>query len=147
MKTRAVVLLLCLGVFLAYPQASSAQWVQTSGPEGCHVTALAAGGGNLYSVVEGHGFFMSSDNGARWRVVKTGFPPEQEFACLAWSNGTLFAGSKQGLVLFSRDDGAVATGGADGLVRLFDAGSGKPIGEFSGHTGDVYDVAFAPDGA
>jgi len=106
MRRRAAALLLCFGVLLAYPRVSATQWVQTAGPEGCHIISIAAAGSKVFAIVEGYGIFISSDNGARWTAVKTGFPPEQEFACLAWSNGTLFAGSKQGLVLFSRDDGA-----------------------------------------
>lgn len=105
MRTRAAALLLCLGVFFAYPHVSAAQWVQTSGPEGCHVISIAAAGSRVFAVVEGYGIFMSSDNGARWRAVKTGLPPDQDFTCLTWSSGTLLAGSDHGLVLFSRDDG------------------------------------------
>jgi ligand-binding sensor domain-containing protein len=106
MGTRVAVLLLCLGVFLAYPQASSAQWVQTSGPEGCHVTALAAGGGNLYSVVEGHGIFLSTDNGAKWVAVSAGWPPNQEVTCIKASGGKLFVGTDRGFAFFSTDRGA-----------------------------------------
>lgn len=48
--------------------------------------------------------------------------------------------------------GAIATGGADAAVKLWDwraAGlnaGGKPLGSYAGHTGAVARMAFAPDG-
>ncbi len=39
-----------------------------------------------------------------------------------------------------------ATGGHDRVARVWDAGSGKLVREFSGHEGYVFSVAFHPDG-
>ena len=40
----------------------------------------------------------------------------------------------------------LATAGGDNTVRLWDPGTGQPIGEPLGHTGMVTDVEFSPDG-
>src|SRR5262249_58630053 len=46
-----------------------------------------------------------------------------------------------------RSGAPLPTGTADGTVRLWDAATGRQVGEpFTGHTGPVYSVAFSPDG-
>lgn len=45
------------------------------------------------------------------------------------------------------DGASVATGGADGVIRLWASADGTPDGELSGHTGQVNGLAFSPDGA
>ena len=50
-------------------------------------------------------------------------------------------------VAFSPDGKRIVTGSADNTVRLWEADSGKPIGEpMKGHTDRVQSVAFSPDG-
>jgi WD40 repeat protein len=47
----------------------------------------------------------------------------------------------------SADGTIVATGGFDGVIRLWDAASGKLLRALVGHSSSVYDVAFSPDGS
>jgi WD40 repeat protein len=50
-------------------------------------------------------------------------------------------------VSFSPDGTRIITGSYDGTLRLWDAGTGEPIGEpLRGHTGSVWSVSFSPDG-
>ena len=52
-----------------------------------------------------------------------------------------------GSVTFSPDGTALASGGIDGTVRVWDARTGEQRAQFTGHTGTVESVAFSPDGA
>lgn len=47
---------------------------------------------------------------------------------------------------FSRDGQQLATGGAGGIVRVYDAASGKIVHELQGHSKPVRSVAFHPNG-
>ncbi len=49
-------------------------------------------------------------------------------------------------VAFSPDGRAVATGGSDGTVRLWDAATRRQTAQLTGHTGPVRTVAYSPDG-
>lgn len=43
--------------------------------------------------------------------------------------------------------GLLATGGVDGLVRLWDSATGEQLAALRGHEDCASDVAFSPDGA
>jgi WD40 repeat protein len=81
--------------------------------------------------------------------------------------GRLFLSSSRGLVAFDldwkeerrappssppsslavrRDDGLLATGHRDSRIRLWDARTLECLRVLEGHTGDVYGLAFSPDG-
>jgi WD40 repeat protein len=49
-------------------------------------------------------------------------------------------------VAFSPDGDTIATGGADGKIILWDAGTGEERGRLDGDPYGVYSVAFGPDG-
>src|SRR5207253_8228659 len=49
-------------------------------------------------------------------------------------------------VALSGDGGLVASGGADGMVRLWEAGSGRLLSVLQGHTSLVMSVALSEDG-
>jgi WD40 repeat protein len=64
------------------------------------------------------------------------------------SNAAPFAGHAGPVlcVAFSPDGTVVATGGKDGVVRLWDVAAGQQAGQLTGHTDWVYAVAYSRDG-
>lgn len=56
-------------------------------------------------------------------------------------------GARPQRVAFSSDGTRVASGWSDGVARIHDAATGRPVAELAGHGGTVNVVCFAPDGA
>jgi WD40 repeat protein len=70
-------------------------------------------------------------------------------ACFHVESSPAIAGHQRAVrnVVFSPDGKALASGGEDGAIRLWDPALGKSLGEpFSGHHGIINSVAFSPDG-
>jgi len=51
-----------------------------------------------------------------------------------------------GCLAFAPDGKTLATGSFDGMIRLWDAGTGQKVRELEGHTAAVYALAFSSDG-
>ena len=47
---------------------------------------------------------------------------------------------------FSPDGRRLATGGEENTVKIWDVQTGRELHTLRGHNGDVYAVAFSPDG-
>jgi hypothetical protein len=105
MRSRLAIILIGMGILLFFPQWATAQWVQTGGPEGGNITALAVSGTNLFAGTTGGGVFLSKDNGKNWKAVNSGLPATTLGNCLLASGTNLFAGTGDGVFL-SGNNGA-----------------------------------------
>jgi RNA polymerase sigma factor (sigma-70 family) len=81
-------------------------------------------------------------------VPETGGAPVEGGAPAApWAEVSRLQGHKGVVaVAFSPDAKLVATGGTDGLVKMWDAASGKEVRAFRGDGEPIFSIAFAPDG-
>jgi WD40 repeat protein len=48
---------------------------------------------------------------------------------------------------FAPDGKTIASGGQEGIVRIWDAASGKLLAELAGHDGTVHSLAYSRDGS
>jgi WD40 repeat protein len=87
-----------------------------------------------------HSLGQSTPEDVRGQTI----PPEK----VAYHLGKL-SGHAQAVwsVAFSPNGATIASGSTDGLVKIWDAATGKQLQELSGHTDAVLSVAFSPDGA
>lgn len=101
---------LVLAVLFAAASAP-AQWVQTSGPEGGSVPAIASDGTTIFAGTFGAGIFRSTDGGSTWEQKISGMG-YQSVTAIAWSGSFLLATGTVG-VYRSSDNGenwSLATG-------------------------------------
>jgi hypothetical protein len=113
MRTQAIGLALIL--MLLCP-AAPAQWVQTSGPPGGNVSALASSGSSLFAAID-QGVFRSTNNGKSWMPVNEGLAQFPGIKCLLVSGTNVFAGTGNGLFR-STSNGASWTAANSGLLDL-----------------------------
>jgi photosystem II stability/assembly factor-like uncharacterized protein len=82
----------------------TAQWVQTNGPYGAAIRALAVSGSGLYAGTEGAGVFYTANSGLSWTQIDSGLVGNWADAILI--NGTnLFVGTYGGGVYLSTNNG------------------------------------------
>ena len=74
MITLLNVCVFAIALVMLLPLRSPAQWVQTNGPYGGHVLALAVSGTDLFAGTIGNGVCLSTNNGTGWTAVSTGLP-------------------------------------------------------------------------
>jgi WD40 repeat protein len=79
-------------------------------------------------------------------------PGRENPVCLWDTNGPALKWRAEGhaqpvvCVAFAADGRLLASGGADGAVRVWGVEDGRPVATFPGHTGRVLGLAFTADG-
>ncbi len=110
MKTHAICLTMAIILLCPY---TSAQWVQTSGPYGASVTAMAVSGNGIFvgtgGFTNGGGVYRSTNNGANWIEVTNGLTNK-------WVNTVAVHSSEAG-------DTALFAGTMGGVFRSTDNGT------------------------
>src|SRR5579875_1079574 len=98
--------------------------------------ALAAG-----RLVEARASFRR----ARWDLP--GLPPHlPPHVARIFGDGRLRFNGPVTALAYSTDGRRLATASSDGVVRVWDTGTGREVSQFAGHTGSVSALAFHPDG-
>ncbi|HEV2764376.1 MAG TPA: WD40 repeat domain-containing protein [Pyrinomonadaceae bacterium] len=101
------------------------------------LTTAAPGGGIYEAAFSPAGKYVVTSSGTSAFVWETA--TGRQSLTLAWPAGVL-------AVAFSFDETRIATGGADGVARIYDAKTGASLVELKGHKDAVVAVAFSPDG-
>jgi photosystem II stability/assembly factor-like uncharacterized protein len=89
--------------FVAICTNADAQWLQTNGPYDADVNAILSVGTKLFAATNYAGIYRSNDSGRLWTAASYGLGVSNIYS-LAFSNATLFAGTRQG-VYVSHDSG------------------------------------------
>ena len=123
--------LFILAIFISsIPPKSDAQWVQTNGPGGGHVSSFVASGTNLFAGTLGGGVFLSTNSGTSWTAANTGLT-QFDVNALAVSGTNLFAATDGGVFL--------STNNGTNWVSVSTGLPGPP--PLPGATASVYAVA------
>jgi hypothetical protein len=73
----------------------NAQWVQTNGPYGGTINALAVSGSDVFAGTDSGGVFLSTNNGTSWTAVNSGLMNSRVYS-FSMSEGNIFAGTDGG---------------------------------------------------
>ncbi|HEX2963864.1 MAG TPA: T9SS type A sorting domain-containing protein [Ignavibacteriales bacterium] len=112
-------LLLISFLFTIYP--IEAQWVRTNGPGGGRIYSFTANGDYIFAGAEG-GIFISTDNGANWKMSGTGLPENTTFLALTSNGNSIFAGTYYKGIYVSTNNGASWAEANNGLPDLTSGG-------------------------
>ncbi len=117
----------------------SAQWVQSNGPYGGSITAMAGTGNLVFASSFYGGIFRSTNNGANWTEVSYGIPSER-ISDIVISGTNIFAGTKMDGVYMSSDSGTTWNAVNNGLQWATDIASLALSGNdlFAGTGSGVY---------
>ena len=115
----------------------------TVGPGASHGALTFSPDGKTFATVEANG------TAALWSVVTQRRTGALMTGGAPGSSGTAAAGGSPGAsIAFSPDGATLATAGANGSIRLWDAATQQEIGTpMSAGPGPVYALTFSPDGA
>ena len=113
--------ILRVSLFVLFVTVVHAQsWIQTNGPAGADVRAIAIDSSHhVYVGTQGGGVFKSTDNGNTWTAMNNGLTAKDVHDIVVTPNGNLFAGTFAGGVFRSIDGGLSWTQVNNGLEMLF----------------------------
>ncbi len=108
-------LVLMFSIFMTLHPHLCAQWTKTSGPDGQQTNIFAASGSNLLVGSE-YGIYLTTDNGAVWKLVS---PPSQNWQTVAlrFSGDKLYAGVFGRGILVTTDYGTTWSARNTGLTN------------------------------
>jgi WD40 repeat protein len=115
-------------------------------PDGRSIATARGSAGVIYNIDALRAFVDSSRSEFIYREVppagaeKKDKPAEPDSVKLEGHTGDINS------VAFSPNGSLVVTGSADGTARVWDATTGKTVGELRGHNGSVNSASFSPDG-
>ena len=91
-------------LILCRPESADSQWVQTNGPYGGPIAALAVINTDLFAGTGSGGVYCSTNYGERWSAKSSGIPGEHYISSLAVVGDRIFAGGTFGIYA-SADNG------------------------------------------
>jgi hypothetical protein len=96
---------LFFGILFFSFSGSYAQWVQTHGPYGAHIRALACKGDTIVAGTYYNGVWRSVNNGSSWIAVNNGLPVDDDpyVYSLAINGNNIFASFYDGVYLSTND--------------------------------------------
>jgi photosystem II stability/assembly factor-like uncharacterized protein len=103
---------------LCYANLTFGQFVQTGGPNGGYVNALAVKGETVFAGTSGGGVFLSTNNGSSWTPINAGLT-DLNVTVITFAGNDIFAGTLSGGIFLSKNNGALwnpVDSGAPGYI-------------------------------